>query len=78
LARDERETPVRFGSVAAIVLVLWLLIGAAAAGQRGYLSSDDKRCTAIGTTMVTILTGPLNYTGANPVVEDCDAPEPSK
>ena len=68
----------RFASIAGIVLVLWVLIGAAAAGQRGYLSSGDEGCASVGTTVVTILTGPLNYMGANPKVQNCEAPQPSK
>lgn len=68
----------RFASVAGIVLILWVLIGAAAAGQRGYLSSGDEGCASVGTTVVTILTGPLNYMGANPKVKNCEAPQPSK
>lgn len=53
--------------IGAIVLVIWLVIGAIAAGQRGYFSSMPS-CGNGGTIIVTILAGPLNYVGANPKV----------
>ncbi|MGH3464966.1 MAG: hypothetical protein ACRDP9_26160 [Kribbellaceae bacterium] len=65
--------------VVTVLLVIWLLIGLAAAVQRGYLSANDDNasCAEVGTTLVTIVAGPLNYVGANPKI-DCDAPEPSR
>jgi hypothetical protein len=60
--------------IGTLLLFLWLVIGAAAAGQRGsYIGS----CTKVGTIAVTIVTGPLNYLGVNPKI-DCSAPEPSR
>jgi hypothetical protein len=61
-----------------LVLVIWLVIGAIAAGQRGYYSDSDPNCGSVGSTMVTILAGPLNYVGVNPEVDCPDAPEPSE
>jgi hypothetical protein len=59
-------------------VVIWLLIGAIAAGQRGYFGDDeDVSCAKLGTVAVTIVAGPLNYVGANPKV-NCEVPEPSK
>lgn len=60
-----------------IIVVLWLLIGIAAAAQRNYFSGSDATCAKVGTIAVTIIAGPLNYIGANPKIK-CDAPEPSK
>lgn len=60
-----------------IVVVLWLVIGAIAAGQRHYYSSGDTNCASFATIAVTILAGPLNYLGANPKIH-CKVPEPSK
>jgi hypothetical protein len=60
-----------------IVLVIWLLIGLAAAAQRNYFAGSDATCAKVGTTLVTIVAGPLNYIGANPKI-DCNAPEPSR
>jgi hypothetical protein len=51
----------------AIVLVIWLVLGAIAAGQRGYYNSLPS-CASGGTIVVTILAGPLNWLGANPKV----------
>lgn len=60
-----------------IIVVLWLLIGVAAAAQRDYFSGSDATCAKVGTIAVTIIAGPLNYIGANPKIK-CDAPEPSR
>ncbi len=65
------------GRIVTVVLLVWLLIGALAAGQRHYYSSKKPNCAGFGTIAVTILAGPLNYVGANPKVK-CHVPEPSK
>lgn len=64
-------------SVGTILIVVWLVIGALAAAQRGYLAQSQVNCAEAGTVVVTILAGPLNYVGANPKI-DCKAPQPSK
>ena len=61
-----------------LLVLIWLVIGAIAAGQRGYYSGDDADCGTIGTIAVTIVAGPLNYLGVNPKVEDCQVPQPSQ
>jgi hypothetical protein len=58
-------------------LAIWLIIGAIAAGQRGYYDGPVGSCTKADTTAVTILAGPLNYAGANPKVS-CTIPQPSR
>ena len=63
--------------IGSVLLVIWLVIGAIAAGQRGYYSGPVSGCTAGGTIAVTILAGPLNYLGVNPKV-NCTLPQPSK
>jgi len=63
--------------IGSVLLVIWLVIGAVAAGQRGYYSGPVSSCTAGGTIAVTILAGPLNYLGVNPKV-NCTLPQPSK
>jgi hypothetical protein len=62
----------RFG---AILIVIWLIIGAIAAGQRHYFDSGTANCAKAGTTFVTVIVGPLNYIGVNPKVS---CPTPSK
>ena len=59
-----------------LVLLIWLVIGAIAAGQRGYYGSEPGNCTQFGTIAATIAAGPLNYLGVNPKVS-CHAPSPS-
>ena len=61
-----------------LLVLLWLIVGAIAAGQRGYYSSEDTNCATIGTIAVTIVAGPLNYLGINPKVENCELPQPSE
>ena len=63
--------------IGAVIVVIWLIVGAIAAGQRGYFSSDASNCAEAGNTVLTIIAGPLNYMGLNPKVT-CDLPEPSK
>jgi len=46
-----------------LLLVVWLVIGAVAAGQRHCLSGSTADCVKVGTVLVTILAGPLNYLG---------------
>jgi hypothetical protein len=67
-------------TIIGLVVVLWLVIGAAAAWQRGYFGDDrEVSCKTAGDTGLTILAGPLNYLGANPTV-DCNVkvPQPSQ
>ncbi len=59
------------------LLIVWLLIGAVAAGQRHYYAGRPN-CGGAGTIAVTILAGPLNYVGVNPKVSSCNIPQPSK
>ena len=59
------------------LLVVWLIIGAIAAGQRGYYTSGKDHCGSFATIAVTILAGPLNYVGVNPKA-NCNIPQPSK
>ena len=62
----------------ATLLVVWLIIGAVAAFQRGYFSSADTNCAGVSTTVVTIVAGPLNYVGINPKVGCPQIPQPSQ
>jgi hypothetical protein len=66
------------GRLIGIIVVVWLLIGALAAYQRGYFSNDrDVTCKTAGDTTLTVLAGPLNYVGVNPKVK-CKVPQPSQ
>lgn len=59
-----------------LILFVWLIVGAAASGQRGYFSNMPSTCSAGATIAVTMLAGPLNYLGVNPQVT-CNWPTPS-
>jgi hypothetical protein len=59
------------------LLVIWLVIGLIAAGQRHYYSGSSTNCAKLSTTVVTILAGPLNYVGINPKIS-YKVPRPSK
>jgi hypothetical protein len=68
----------RGGGLITLVVIVWLIIGAVAAGQRGYYGDDrEVNCKSAGDTVLTILAGPLNYLGVNPKIT-CDLPEPSE
>jgi hypothetical protein len=64
--------------IGAVIVIIWLALGAIAAVQRGYFKDDgDAGCAEAGTVIVTTLAGPLNWMGVNPKIT-CDVPEPSK
>lgn len=63
--------------IGTILLIIWLVIGAVAAGQRHYFGSSHTNCAKAGTIAVTITAGPLNYIGVNPKIS-CKTPHPSK
>jgi hypothetical protein len=54
----------RLGSV---VLLVWLVIGAVVAGNRGDYKSTSS-CSNLGTIAATVAAGPLNYAGVDPHV----------
>jgi hypothetical protein len=71
----EEELVVKF--LITLLVVVWLLIGVAAAAQRDYFSGDKANCAKFSTTAVTIVAGPLNYLGVNPKIK-CRVPQPSE
>ena len=60
-----------------LVVIVWLIVGAIAAFQRGYFTNAAQNCASAGTIAVTVIAGPLNYVGVNPKVTDCQVPQPS-
>jgi hypothetical protein len=50
--------------IAPVLLIIWLIIGAIAGGQRHYYGNSDPSCSRASTITVTILAGPLNYVGS--------------
>ena len=64
--------------IGTLVLIVWLIIGAVAAGQRHDYTRPPANCSQAATIAVTIIAGPLNYVrGVNPKV-GCTLPQPSK
>jgi hypothetical protein len=67
------EVQMRIGSV---LLVVWLITGGVAAGQRDDYHEPMVNCSRASTIAVTILAGPLNYAGVDPNI-NCTVPQPS-
>jgi hypothetical protein len=63
--------------IGTVLLLIWLVIGAIAGGQRDYYTSSNPDCARASTIVVTVLAGPLNYVGANPKTT-CKVPQPSR
>jgi hypothetical protein len=61
-----------------LLVVVWLVIGVIASLQRGYFSSASNNCAGVGTIVLTVVAGPLNYLGVNPKVTGCELPQPSQ
>ena len=61
--------------IGSVILAIWLVIGGIAAGQRGDFKGSIG-CSSASTIAVTILAGPLNYTGVNPDI-NCTVRHPS-
>jgi hypothetical protein len=61
--------------IGTVLVLLWLVIGAIAGGQRHYYDSSNPDCAKASTIAVTVIAGPLNYFGLNPKVS---CPKPSK
>lgn len=50
-----------------ILVIIWFILGASSANDRGYFdSSADRDCTFIGSALLTVVAGPLNYAGLHP------------
>ena len=58
----------RGGAIVGVIVLVWLLIGALVAWQRGYFKTRRTNCATTGTIALTVITGPLNYAGVNPKV----------
>jgi membrane protein YdbS with pleckstrin-like domain len=67
----------RGSRIGSLLVLIWLVIGAIAAAQRGYFSNGDTSCASAATIAVTIVAGPLNYVGVNPQIK-CELPQPSQ
>jgi hypothetical protein len=62
--------------IVGLLVLIWLVIGGVAAGQRGYFGDSPQNCAGVATIAVTVVAGPLNYMGVNPKIT-CELPQPS-
>lgn len=53
--------------IGSTLLLIWLVIGAVVAGQRGDYTGPTN-CSRVGTVTATVIAGPINYMGLNPRV----------
>lgn len=63
--------------VGTAALLVWLLIGAIAAGQRHDFGAFPASCNQVADITVTVVAGVLNYLGVDPRVH-CQVPKPSQ
>jgi hypothetical protein len=50
-----------------ILVIIWFVLGASAASDRGYFDTGRKHdCTFVGSALLTVVAGPLNFTGLHP------------
>ena len=71
----------RGSGILGVIVVIWLLIGAYAAYDRGYFPGGDANCATAGTIALNVVAGPLNWVGdINPKVDNCnlDIPAPNQ
>lgn len=59
-----------------VIIFVWLIVGAAASGQRGYFVPASLNCSGGATIGITLAAGPLNYLGVDPKIT-CKWPSPS-
>lgn len=62
------------------IVLLWVLTGVLAAWQRDYFHKLPADCAHIGTVVMAVAAGPLNYLGANPRLAKCELgmPRPNR
>jgi hypothetical protein len=50
-----------------ILVIVWFVLGCSVANDRGYFDSNSNRtCTFVGSGLLTVVAGPINYTGVHP------------
>jgi hypothetical protein len=50
-----------------IVVIIWFVLGASVANDRGYFdTSKPRNCSFVGSAMLTVVAGPINYLGFHP------------
>jgi hypothetical protein len=50
-----------------IMVIIWFVLGASVAHDRGYFDGNANRdCAFVGSALLTVVAGPLNYAGLHP------------
>jgi hypothetical protein len=50
-----------------ILVIIWFILGASSANDRGFFDAGRNHdCTFIGSALLTVVAGPLNYAGVHP------------
>ena len=50
-----------------IMVIVWFVLGASVAHERGYFDTSKPRtCTFVGSALLTVTAGPVNYVGVHP------------
>jgi hypothetical protein len=68
----------RIGGSLGLIVLIWLLVGVFAAWQRDYFQAGSANCAVAGSVALTVVSGPLNYAGVNPKVDQCHLPQPTQ
>lgn len=70
----------RGGGLLGVVVLVWLLVGAYAAYDRGYFNTASNNCGSAATIALNVLAGPLNWVDDINPKTDCSVniPPPNK
>lgn len=50
-----------------ILVIVWFVLGVSAANDRGFFDTNtDRDCTFVGSGLLTVVAGPINYAGVHP------------
>jgi hypothetical protein len=50
-----------------ILVLIWFILGVSSANERGYFDAGRNHdCTFIGSALLTVVAGPINYAGLDP------------
>ena len=49
------------------LVIVWFVLGCSVANDRGYFdSSVNRNCTFVGSALLTVVAGPINYLDVHP------------
>ncbi len=59
-----------------LLVIVWLVVGAVAAVQRGYFTHATQNCASAGTIAVTVIAGPSTISAPTPRSRTVMCPSP--